>query len=193
MWRFLALSLVLIPNAADAQVPDRLLAREAVRYLELSAEQVKTLTSTNAAWLTYRATAAARAGQLDAEIKVQTRLAKPDQAALKKHHAELATICAQSQTRLQQATVASRASLQPGQLVKLAALEQAYALMPIVESAQRVNLLSSVLAGPPAGMPDGGVEVQFSYVRSAAIALPGCPASKEVVHAELEKVVPRKQ
>ena len=183
----------MLPSAATAQVPDRLLARDAVRYLELTAEQVTAMTGIHASWLDYRASAALRAGRIEAALtaKVKARDAKTDPAARIQQQAELETICTQSQTRRQKTMVEVRALLKPAQITKLAALEQAFNLMPIVQSAQSVNLLSAALTGPPAGLPQGSVDVEFSYVRSIAVPLPGCLASRQMVYPEVELNRPR--
>ena len=187
----------MLPSAATAEVPDRLLARDAVRYLELTAEQVTVLTGIHASWLDYRASAALRAGRIEAALtaKVKARDAKTDSAVgsqqQAQQQAELETICTQSQTRRQKTMVEVRALLKPSQITKLAALEQAFNLMPIVQSAQSVNLLSAALTGPPAGLPQGSVDVEFSYVRSIAVPLPGCHASRDVVYPEVELKRPR--
>lgn len=181
-----------MPNsAAIAEMPDRLLARDAIRYLELTAEQVTALTGIHAAWLDYRANAALGAGRIEAALKVKARDTKTDSAVLSQRQAELESICTQSQTRRQKTMVEARALLKPAQISKLAALEQAFNLMPIVQSAQSINLLSGELTGPPAGLPQGSVDVEFGYVRSIAVPLPGCLASRGVVYPEVELKRPR--
>ena len=181
------------PSAATAEMPDRLLARDAIRYLELTAEQVAALTGIHAAWLDYRANAALGAGRIEAalKVKVKARDTKTDSAVLSQRQAELESICTQSQTRRQKTMVEARALLKPAQITKLAALEQAFNLMPIVQSAQSINLLSGELTGPPAGLPQGSVDVEFSYVRSIAVPLPGCLASRQMVYPEVELNRPR--
>ena len=185
--------LAMLSGVVTAGVPDRLLARDAVRYLELTAEQVTALTSIHAAWLEDRASAALRASRIEAalNVKVKARDAKTDPAVRSQQHAELETICTQSQMRRQKMMVEVRALLKPAQITKLAALEQAFNLMPIVQSAQSVNLLSAALTAPPPGLPQGSVEVEFSYVRSSIVPLPGCVASRQVVHPEVDLNRPR--
>lgn len=180
---------MLISSLSAAQVPTRLLVRDVGRYLDLTAEQVNALTGSQASWLEYSAAAALRAGSLEAEIKALSQRAKPDQSALNKLSVELETICSQSRTRHQQSMNASRALLKPAQLAKLATLEQALALMPVVEAAQSVNLLPPVLPGPPAGMPEGTVEVEFGYVRST-VTPPGCRAPRQVLRPGTDRVTP---
>jgi hypothetical protein len=175
------LSLPLLSRSAGAQTPDRLLARDAVRYLELTANQLSALTGVQATWLEYRASATQRTGRIEIEIAQETRRVTLDSAALGQRYVELETICRQSQARRLRSTTDARAVLTPAQLAKLAVLEQAFALMPIVQSAQTVNLLSAVLTGPPAGLPDGTLEVEFGYVRGPVAPLPGCRAPSQVV------------
>ena len=192
MWRFVVFSLMLISNLSAAQVPARLLARDAVRYLDLTAEQVNTLNGSQASWLEYSAAATLRAGRLEAEIHDHAQRAKPDRHALNRLSVELETICSQSRTRHRQSMNASRALLKPAQLAKLATLEQTLALMPVVEAAQSVNLLPHVLPGPPAGMPEGTVEVEFGYVRSTAFTLPGCREPRQVLRPGVDRIAPGK-
>ena len=180
---------MLISNLSAAQVPTRLLVRDVARYLDLTAEQVNALTGSQASWLEYSATATLSAGSLEAEIKALSQRAKPDQSALSKLSVELETICSQSRTRHQQSMNASRALLKPAQLAKLATLEQALALMPVVEAAQSVNLLPPALSGPPAGMPEGTVEVEYGYVRST-VTPPGCRAPRQVLRPGTDRATP---
>ena len=186
-WWVLFILLAMLSSAA-AQVPDRLLARDAVRYLDLNPEQVTALSRIHSSWLAYRAIAAKRAGLFEAQIDIKTkaRNAKPDAAMRRQQQAELETICAQSQARRQKTMVEVRALLTPAQVVKLAALEEALTMMPIVQSAESVNLLSGALRGPPMGMPDGTIEVEFNYIRSPVMPLPGCRASPQVVRPGVE-------
>ncbi|MEQ1515272.1 MAG: hypothetical protein ABL931_02145 [Usitatibacteraceae bacterium] len=188
----LVFSLGLLLGPVNAQVPDRLLGRDAARYLDLSAEQVKMLTQSQAAWRTYRAEAASRATRLEAEVNALGRLANPAQAKLDKQRAELDDLCRESTARQQRTTTDVRNLLTPTQLGKLATLEQALTLMPIVESAQSINLLFGDLSAAPAGMPGGSVEDRFSYVRSAVPPLPGCRPARQVVHREVDRAAPKK-
>ena len=181
MWWLLVPSLVLLSSSTEAQVPERLLARDAVRYFELTAEQVKALTGIHASWLDYCAKATQRASRIETEIDVKAQGEKYDPVVRSQRYAELDSICEQAVTRRRKSMAESRALLKPAQMTKLAALEQALTLMPIIQSAQSVNLLSGILTGPPAGMPDGTLEVEFSYVRSTVVLLPGCRASPQVV------------
>ena len=183
MWRIVALSFLLLSNLSDAQVPERLRARDAFRYLELTAEQVKTLTTIRAPWVKYRADATQRAGSIEAAIKSETRRVNPDRNAIGKQQIELQNICGQSQARHLQVTTELRALLASAQLAKLAAIEEAFTLMPVIESAQSLEFMSSVLAGPPAGMPDGKLEVEFTYVRATVAPLPGCRPALQVIRS----------
>ena len=186
-WWVLFILLAMLSSAV-AQVPDRLLARDAVRYLDLNPEQVTELSRIHSSWLDYLAIAAKRAGLFDAKIDIKTkaRKEKPDAAMRRQQHAELETICAQSQARRQKTMVEVRALLNPAQVIKLAALEEALTMMPIVQSAESVNFLSGALRGPPMGMPDGTIEVEFNYIRSPVIPLPGCRATPQVVRPGVE-------
>ena len=178
------LALLLVSSSAAAQAPDRLLMRDAVRYFELTPNQLTALTGIDASWLEYRASATERADRIEVEIDQEARRVNLDPAALGQRYVELETICRQSQARRLRSVADARGVLTSAQLAKLAVLEQALALMPIVQSAQSANLLSGVVTGPPAGMPGGTLDVEFGYVRSPVGRLPGCRGSSQVVRRE---------
>ena len=82
-WCLAVLSLLLVSSSAAAQAPpDRLLVRDAVRYFELTANQLTALTGIEASWLEYRASATERADRIAMEIEQETRRVNLDPAAL---------------------------------------------------------------------------------------------------------------
>lgn len=184
-WALVAM-LTFLSAATVAQVPDRLLARNAIRYLGLTPEQVSAMNVIHASWLDYRALAAERAGRIESLIAMKTRDTKGAPIAHGQQNSGLEAICLQSHERREKAMIETRALLKPVQIAQLATLEQAITLMPIVESAESVNLLSGTLRGPPAGMPDGTIEVEFGYTRTVNVPLPGCRKSPQVIRPGTE-------
>ena len=185
-WWLLFVLPTLLSATTFAQVPDRLLARNAIRYLGLTPEQVSAMNVIHASWLNYRAQAVERATHIESLIAMKTRDKNTDPVVHSQQNSGLDAICLQSNERRKIAMVETRALLKPAQITQLATLEQAIALMPIVESAESVNLLSGTLRGPPAGMPDGTIEVEFGYSRTAGIPLPGCRKSPQIIRPGME-------
>ena len=77
-----ALSLLLVSSSGAWQVPDRLLTRDAARYFELTATQLRALTGVESSWNEYRDSAKQRADRIEAEIDQETRRSNLDPAAL---------------------------------------------------------------------------------------------------------------
>ncbi len=106
---------------------------------------------------------------------------QPWNAHLARHagNPEATTLCERSRQLEREARDSARALLTPAQLSRLAQLEQAFLLMPVVESAQNALLLSATLRAPPLGLPQGQADQMIRYQRSAPMPLPGCPAQRE--------------
>ncbi len=172
---------VVFSNTPETGIPNRLLARDAFHYLDLSTEQARTLNTLQASWQSYLAMAGVRAKELETRQALDAKRTPPDAAQSNRSDAELTVVCEKSKARQQQLLQESRAILTPPQLSKLAALEEAYALMPIVQSAQAAGLMPGAMTGPPSGMPGGKLEVEFTYVRASQPPLPGCrPATQSI-------------
>jgi len=184
--QFWVLVVGLLAFPALGQMPQRLLGRDVARYLDLTVEQVTRLVRIDTGWSSYRAERSLRARQLQDEIDAEARKSNADRAGLKQRNLELETICRHARERRAQVLHEARAVLNPGQVAKLAQLEQAFALMPIIESAQALNLMPNSLSGPPPGMPEGTVETQFTFTRGKPDALPGCPAMAQRIYPGVE-------
>ena len=89
--------------------------RDAVRYFELTANQLTALTGIDASWLEYRASATERADRIAVEIEQETRRVTLDPAALGQRYVALETICRQSQARRLRSVADARAVLTPAQ------------------------------------------------------------------------------
>lgn len=100
------------------------------------------------------------------------------------------TLCQQARQVRADWLAGSRAVLTPPQLARLAQLEAAFSLMPVIESAQAAGLLDDRVALPPRGLPEGRVANVVSWVRMPAPALPGCPPGSTTVVPEVERDPP---
>lgn len=96
---------------------------------------------------------------------------------------EPSATCQRALARVAQHRQQALAGLSETQRQQLAQLEQALALMPLVEAAQSAGLVADRLWLPPVGMPAGSVEVEQAWQRVSAPALPGCQDTR--VHREL--------
>ena len=169
-------ALASMPNPASATEPpnraERLLGRDAAAYLELDTQQQQ---RAQALQLEHQ-------GQMK-RLAEQARKRGGEPASA----AAMAALCQQSQSAVARWQEQLRGLLAPPQLAKLAQLEQAFALMPIIESAQAAGWMSGTLAAPPRGMPGGQVESLFTWRRAALVPLPGCPAAVTAVHREVQR------
>lgn len=174
----LLLAALLPPMApASAQAPTRHLLRDVARYLELRPEQHGRLAEIEAGWQGYLADAHRRAASID-----QAPAAQRAQPAER--------LCAESRERQQLAERDARALLDAPQRTRLAELERALQLLPVIESAQAAHLLPPQLMLPPAAMPEGQVEVAVRFVRAEPMPLPGCPARSQNTRPGVEPVDP---
>lgn len=98
----------------------------------------------------------------------------------------LAQLCQQSQELRARQRAQARQLLNPRQLDKVALLEEAFALMPMVEAAQAAGLVANHLDVPPAGFSGGMVTVATGWLRTPAVALPGCSATRVLREVELK-------
>ena len=161
-------------SAWAADPPQRrttLLWREAATFLELTATQRQALDALQVAY----------SGRLQAlrELQAQARAKSPDTG-----------LCQQATAARAEWLAGSRAVLAPAQLARLAQLEAAFALMPVIESAQAAGLLDDRVALPPRGLPDGQASQSVSWLRVPAGTLPGCPAAATTVVPEVERDAP---
>ena len=82
--------------------------RDAVRYFELTANQLTALTGIDASWFEYPASATERADWIGMEIEQETRRVNLDPSVLGHRYVELETICGQSQARRLRSVVDAR-------------------------------------------------------------------------------------
>lgn len=93
----------------------------------------------------------------------------------------LARLCQQSRQLSTEHQAQMRRLLGDTQLQRLAQLEQAFQLMPVVLSAQAAGLLDDRLTVAPEGFRQFQVSHEVSFRSVAAKALPGCPADSTEV------------
>ncbi len=170
-----ALSTPMAPAAAQA--PTRHMLRDVARFLELRPEQHGRLAEIESGWQRFLAEATRRAAAIE-QAPVAQRVQPRER------------LCTESRERQQQAERDARALLDTSQRGRLAELERALQLLPVIESAQAAHLLPPQLMLPPAAMPDGQVEVAVRFVRADPLPLPGCPALTQNTRPGVEPVDP---
>ncbi len=188
-WRY-GLWLLLVSCAVNAQVPQRLLVRDMARYLELGADQLQSLSRLDTEWSAHLAQRAERARLVEAALAQASAARAPDRRRIDEQTRELEALCVQTHERQAELMRQARLLLNGDQLTKLAALEQAFALMPIIQSAQAAHLLAPTLSVAPAGMPDGTVFAEVAFQRAAPALLPGCRPQASRVLREVESSDP---
>jgi hypothetical protein len=162
--------------AEPASRSARLLWREADSFLTLSLAQRQSLQALHEAY--------------DKRLQVLRETERPRAAMPGQHTAPSNALCQQAGRAHADWLAASRGVLTPAQLERLAQLEAAFALLPIIESAQAAGLLDDRLLLPPRGLPEGQVAHAVSWLRVPAAALPGCPPAPTTVMPELERQPP---
>lgn len=165
----LALALFIAMLSSAAQTPAPRAAqhgwREAAAFLMLSNEQ----------WAQLRVARAEHDQQM-AQLASQAR-----QLHERKDEHGLRQLCQRSRLLASSFRDKLRPTFTPQQLERLAQLEQAFTLMPIVQSAQSAGLIADRLLTSPEGLPQQQVELEVSWQRVTPPALPGCPAQEMVV------------
>ena len=155
-----------------------------VNYLELDAAQRQSLLAQRAAHTREWQPLTARAQMLASAAATPAR--QPDNSAA------LAQLCQQAQELQNSQRAQLRQLLNARQRDKMLLLDEAFALMPMVEAAQAAGLMGDHLDLPPPGFPSGTVTVATSWRRMPAAALPGCSATRVLREVELKGAGERK-
>jgi HPt (histidine-containing phosphotransfer) domain-containing protein len=122
---------------------------------------------------------AAQRNTLDGELQAMARQAKDlEGTAGTGSAAALAELCERAQQRVAVHRQGLRQLLTPPQQERLQQLDLAFSLMPLVEAAQSAGLMNDRLSLRPPGMPSGAVEVEQTWQRMPAPALPGCQGTR---------------
>lgn len=166
---------VLLPLAVaqDLRRPIQVFPFRLQQYFELSTEQVRRIVAANADFRLLVAVKAARLREVQAEIAAKTGEEPLDPSALGARHAEAEAIrreIAAAQDRLREQV---RAELTEPQRAKLAALEEAQRLLPLVTQAQSQNFLPGpVELDCPPVTPGSGLRPTCSLPQEPTRGLP---------------------
>ena len=172
----LAACLARTTNASTADPgarSDRLAVRDMAAYLELDQRQQRDMQS--------------QLADFSRQWQDLRRLAQAAQPGSKSSSPEVplstvaADLCRQSKALQAEQRVRLRRLLTERQVERLMRLEEAFSLLPTIESAQALGLMADDLALPPAGLPTGSVSVATSWRRVSATPLPGCSAETRVL------------
>lgn len=118
-----------------------------VQYLELTPAQILALGRIEFEWQRYLASKARRVSQVDSEIRDATLAEVVDPMALGLRYMELEAICRESRDTDRLTRETARKVLNDAQLARLAALEQAWRLLPLVGQADAAHLIDAPLPG----------------------------------------------
>ncbi len=145
----LALALLLaLPVLAQGPVPQPpiRLWPELVKFLELTPQQVLDLGRLEAEWQRFLAVKTRRVAQVEREIRDATLAETVDPLALGLRYAELEAICRECRDMDKRTMERARGLLTPAQLQRLASLEQAWRLLPVIAEADAAHLIEAPLA-----------------------------------------------
>jgi Spy/CpxP family protein refolding chaperone len=131
------------------------------KYLELTPDQTQALGRATVEWRGYLAIKALRVAAVQDEIRQLTDATSVDASALGVRYAELEAICREARDTDAKTQATLRKSLTDAQRAKLAALEQAYALLPVIAEADAALLMNAPLPG-------------LQMAAAATRAYPGC-------------------
>lgn len=99
----------------------------------------------------------------------------------------LSVLCERAQALQARLRDQGRGVLDAAQADRLAQLEAAFSLMPLIEAAQAAGLMASHLDLPPAGLPGGSATVAFGWGRVPVNTLPGCSTTRVLREVDLDE------
>lgn len=143
-------------NPGD-QIPIRLWP-QIVRHLELTPQQILELVQIQVEWGRFLATKSRRAAQVENELRDETLAEVVDPMALGLRYMELEAICRESRDMDRKLHERARRLMTEPQRAKLAVLEQAYRLLPVIVEADAAKLVDAPLPGlnvEALGLPAG--------------------------------------
>lgn len=146
---FLTLALLAWPAAAQGPgdpAPGRMWP-QLIRYLELTPQQVLELARIQSEWSRYLATKSRRVAQVEREIREATLAPVVDPMALGVRYLELEAICRESRDTDRKYHEQARKLLTAQQMSRLASLEQAYRLLPVIAEADAAKLIDAPMPG----------------------------------------------
>lgn len=118
-----------------------------VRYLELTPQQILELGRIQVEWSRYLALKSRRAAQVEEELREATLAEVVDPMALGVRYLELEAICRESRDTDRKYHEQARKLMTADQMMRLAALEQAYRLLPVIAEADAAKLMDAPLPG----------------------------------------------
>jgi hypothetical protein len=146
---FVMLALLAWPAAAQGPsdpAPGRMWP-QLIRYLELTPQQVLELARIQTEWSRYLAAKSRRVAQVEGEIRQATLAPVVDPMALGVRYLELEAICRESRETDKKYREQARKLMTPQQVTRLASLEQAYRLLPVIAEADAAKLIDAPLPG----------------------------------------------
>lgn len=118
-----------------------------VKYLELTPQQMLELGRIQAEWNLYLAAKNRRVAQVERELRQETMAEVLDPLALGLRYMELEAICRESRDTDRKYHEQARKLMSEAQQAKLAVLEQAYRLLPVIAEADAAKLVDAPLPG----------------------------------------------
>lgn len=118
-----------------------------VRYLELTPPQILELVQIQAEWSRYLAVKQRRVAQVESELRDETLAEVLDPVALGLRYMELEAICRESRDMDRKLHGQARRLMTEPQRAKLAVLEEAYRLLPVIVEADAAKLVDAPMPG----------------------------------------------
>ncbi|MDX2151957.1 MAG: hypothetical protein SFV54_14555 [Bryobacteraceae bacterium] len=138
----LLLVAVVTAGIAAAQGPMRGLPPELVRFLQLTPEQTATVVRNNSRLVTFNLEKARRMAEVQRELAFETRKDVLDPLALGVRYVEIESICRELRQQQEETRKANVAALADAQRTRMAALDEALRLLPVISQAQAANLMT---------------------------------------------------
>lgn len=146
-----AMAAVLAVGTAGAQNPGEAMPvrlwPQISKYLELTPQQTLELLRIQSEWSLYLASKVRRVAQVESELRDVTLAEVVDPMALGLRYMELEAICRESRQTDARLRERARKLLKADQAAKLAVLEQAYRLLPVIADADAAKLMDAPLPG----------------------------------------------
>jgi hypothetical protein len=137
------------------------------QYLAITAAQTASMNAINQEYNDWARDKVARIYQVELEINDETAKNVLDPLALGIRYAEIQAICRDAKEKANIAVQKAKGVLTEEQKTKIAALETAQKLMPVITEAQGANLLPSQQTLPPVSLPS------FTFGNASGSIFPG--------------------
>lgn len=150
------------------------------RFLELKADQVLELGKLEIEWERYVAAKARRVAQVESELRLITLAPVVDPSALGVRYMELEAICREARDTDKKTQASARKVLTDAQAAKLAVLEQAHSLLPVIGEADFAHLIVAPLPGLNLALAANGLGRTYPGCRFPGGAALVAPPAEEV-------------